>query len=285
MNQAIQQAIENLERIIVRENSDLGDIPEQYRELLTADILSEGTDPPDEEEWKKGEIEEILENSFYLSKDAPEIFKIGSNQVILSLGNGYLGKFPITLHAFYGEKLHPDGHYVLDFSGFDGAYERLIKENEIFRELGFEEQGILLVPHHYGGITPDNFSITPEGNVFAVVPDLTENGLYQVEDISQEHLDSLSNGPELKSQIDWAYNTLESIYGPVSHPHYSFMVNRHVTFEDMSEGVAHMFFVKINPINNTGKLILGDLDHIFIRKSEREQETMDLSFNLTNPFT
>lgn len=49
---------------------------------------------------------------------------------------------------------------------------------------------------------------------------------------------------------------------------YLIAINDHITSEGPEEAFRHMFFVKIDPSTNEGKLVLGDLDHVILYKRQ-----------------
>ena len=53
------------------------------------------------------------------------------------------------------------------------------------------------------------------------------------------------------------------------NPKYRLEINDHVTDEGPDEAFRHMFFVQIDPKQNTGRLVLGDFDHVKFRELER----------------
>lgn len=242
MNGQFESAKRELEGILNREWKLRGPAPDEYRSQLRQRY------PEDTE----AEIDEMMAGgeSYFFRKNAPELRTQGTHQIILGLGRDYVGKTRL--------KGETSGYYILDTSF---VYEPILGESlRILEELGFD------VPeHHYVGIENEdgNFKVKDGGFEFVIARDLTENGSYRVEDVQDEHFETLSNGAELRQQLIDASRTLQEIHDK-KHPLYAMEINDHVTNEGPKEAFRHMFFTQIDPNTNTGKLVLGDLDHVIL---------------------
>ena len=75
--------------------------------------------------------------------------------------------------------MQENGLYICDMNSFEYGVSRL---PEALRDLGLE-----FPEHHYVGtdISPERIRVLDSGRTFAIVPDLTEMGKYQVEDVQE----------------------------------------------------------------------------------------------------
>ena len=187
--------------------------------------------------------------TYFLKRNAPEVRTLGTRQIILDIGNGYVGKTKLRVVT--------PNYYILMGSPYYPDLDQTIKT---LAELGFD------VPeHHCIEIKNQNGKIVVEdsGFGFVITRDLTENGRYRVEDVKNEHFETLLNGEELRQQLTDAQKTLREIYDG-KNPRYRMEVNAHATVKGPQEAIRHMFFTQIDPITNRGKLVLGDLDHVIL---------------------
>ncbi|HLD43404.1 MAG TPA: hypothetical protein VJB08_05470 [Candidatus Nanoarchaeia archaeon] len=242
MKDQFESAKRELEGILSREWSLRGSAPDERRSQLRQ-IYPDDTDAEIEDKLTWG-------NPYYFRKEAPEFRTRGTNQMILGLDQGYVGKTRLYIET--------SNHYVLYAIRI---YEPdLGKTLEILEGLGFD------VPeHHYVGIEhkDGNFKVEDGDFGFVIAHDLTENGKYRVEDVEGKHFETLSNGAELRQQLIDASRILQEIYDK-KNPLYAGEVNGHVTDEGPQEAFRHMFFTQIDSTANTGKLVLGDLDHVIL---------------------
>jgi len=243
MENRYEQAKKVLECILDREWNFRGDAPDELFRQFKKRY------PQDSDE----ELRELIDFSgsrYFLRKGIPEIIAKGNHQVVLSLGNGYVGKTRV--------KIETSAHYA---SSTLFVYEPgLVETIKVLRELHFD------VPeHHYVELeqTPEGFKVSDDGLSFVIAADLTENRKYLIEEVNEPHFESLINGAELKQQLIDASRTLQEVYDH-KNPLYRITVNDHVTGEGPQEAFRRMFFTQIDHVTNKGKLVLGDLDHVFL---------------------
>ncbi len=249
MKAQFNNAKRKLEEILTREWKLKGSSLEDYKIYLKKKYPKD----PD------AEICEMLTlcNPYFLRKNISELITRGTNQIILRLNKNYLGK---TRLLNGGET---SSHYFLH----SYTYESNVIDNpRILNKLGFEipKHNYVEIEHKNG-----NFKVKNEGFGFVITKDLTENGKYKIEDVQEKHFENLSNGAELKKQLNDSLKILQEIYDK-KNPLYLINVNRHATEEGPQEAFKHMFFTQINPTTNTGKLVLGDLDHVVFVKCPRD---------------
>jgi hypothetical protein len=243
MTDKFKQAKNALEIILDREWKLRGDAPNEYFEQLRNRY-------PDDSDEELRQLMSVSGDRYFLRKEIPELITRGNHQVVLSLGYGYIGKTRI--------KGETSAHYVHTSLFVYGP--QVVETIDILRELGFN------VPeHHYVEIEQisEEFKVGDCGLSFVIARDLTEDGRYRVENVKDEHFETLSNGPELRRQLNYASRTLQEIYDN-KNPLYAMDINDHVTDEGPQEAFKHMFFTQTDPNTNTGKLILGDLDHVIL---------------------
>ena len=128
------------------------------------------------------------------------------------------------------------------------------------QDLGFE------VPeHHYFRLkqTDDGIELKESGygRDFVITPDLSETGIFKVEDVEDKHFHQLANGEDIRRQLNTQLEILRNLYGG-NHPQYKMDLNGHVSSDGPDEALRHMFFVVINATTNIGHLVMGDIDHV-----------------------
>jgi len=243
MENDYENAKGRLEFILNREWALRGNAPEEFFTKL------KNRHPEDTDEL----INELITviGYYFLRKNMPEIVGRGSNQIVISLGNGYIGKTrPLGMKT--------TDHYVVSIDPYEPS---LLDSVFVLRELGFD------VPeHNYVNIKKTNgsFKVPDQGCSFVIAHDLTEGGKYLVEDVNRRHF-SLSNGQEIREQLKKYTRTLMAIFEG-NHHSYKAEVNPHLPFERPLKAIYKMFFVQIDTVANTGKLVLGDLDHVILYK-------------------
>lgn len=249
MKAQLNDAKRKLEEILTREWNFRGSALEDYKIYLKKECPEE----PDAEINRM-----VFEfNPYFLRKNIPELMAKGTNQIVLKLNNKYVGKTKLFKEA------ETPNHHVL-YSETYSSY--ILNNSKILNELGFE-----IPEHDYVGIEHKNgnFKVKDEGFGFVITKDLTENGKYKIEDVKEEHFETLSNRAELRQQLINSLKILQEIYDK-KNPFYLMKVNNHVTKQGPEEAFKHMFFTQINSNANTGKLVLGDLDHIIFYKMPKK---------------
>ncbi|MBI4441013.1 hypothetical protein HY639_02495 [Candidatus Woesearchaeota archaeon] len=249
MRPPFEQAKNVLEGILHREWAGRGAAPEDYLRQLRNKY-------PEASEEEVREMMTFFGSTYFLGKEIPELTAKGTRQIVLSLGNGYIGKTRV-----YGET---STHYIhTTLFVYEPA---LIETIDILRELDFD------VPeHHYVGIeqASERFTVRDCGLSFVITVDLTAGGKYLVEDVKDSHFETLTNGAELKQQLITASRTLQEIYDK-KNSLYEMQVNDHITSEGPQEAFRHQFFTQMDPVTNRGKLVLGDVDHILFYRIPTE---------------
>ena len=241
----LQQAIIRLEDILNREWALRGNALEEF----IKQVFDRNPHFDDMDFLRQ----EIMPSLYAIRKNAPEIIVRGSRQLVLSLGYSYVAKIRI--------KGETSSHYV---SATVFTFEPyLVKTPQTLKESGFE------VPeHHYLGLENENgrFRIGEIGCECVIAEDLTENGKYELREVEDKNLCQLKNATELRGQLARAMKLLYELYKG-SNPTYVLKINHHATKEGPQQAFRHMFFIQINPNTNTGKIVLGDLDHVFLYRT------------------
>src|SRR3989338_10032542 len=217
MTEQFENAKKVLELLLNREWNSRDSAPEEYRQQLRKLYPEKSSE----------RIDRVFASRepYFLRRSIPEIVARGTHQIIIKLGDNYVGKTRAQ-----GET---SCHYVLHTSLF---YEPSLDETlKLLEELGFA------VPeHHYVGVQNQNgdIRVKEKGFAFVIAHDLTENGIYKVEDVRNEHFERLANGAELKEQLTDALGRLLDIHNKKRLP-YIMIINDHVTTEGPQEAIRH----------------------------------------------
>jgi hypothetical protein len=188
----------------------------------------------------------------YLKKDIPELINQGDTQAILQLDKEYVAKFPIIKFS---------GHNMLHY------YPNAITDSvKIWPELGF------VVPEHrfYYVNVADKIYTTEEKHKRFDSPraGLTVNLAQDDKKIvtySEDAIKGLSNHAHLKEEFEYGVALIKNIEN--NPKDYALMPHGHIDeYGSIDKAIRHMFLVQIDSKTNDGKLILGDIDHLFIYK-------------------
>lgn len=240
MSVPYHQALPLLEGILHREWAMKGTAPQ----ILYDDLRGRGDSAK--------LAQRLVEDSFYMRKDAPEIFSSGTGQIVMSLDDMFVAKFIPAAS---------DGsHYVIR----SGYYPGVLESHFALADLGFP-----VVEHYYVGVVRngDKFRIGGDKPHFAICRDLRESGKYIVQEAYARILNRLANGPQLRKELKKSLEKLDRVRKGRVKGFYA-RVNDHATNDNPRNALLHMFFVQIDPKTNTGKLIIGDLDHVFVRYND-----------------
>jgi len=130
----------------------------------------------------------------------------------------------------------------------------------VLRKYGFtEENGFVVPDHRVVGIKieDDKVKVDPMGIGITIVPDLSENGLYQVCDVDEELVESLVNQEEFSASYERHMAALLNLY---HNPAIFSTINRHGIPKDPTEPISRMLLAVVK--DNVGKVVIGDLDNI-----------------------
>ncbi len=188
----------------------------------------------------------------FIPKEMPETINKGNTQAIIKLNDIYIAKIPI-----------------IKFKTYDmiSSYPKTIIESmNTWKELGFEVQ-----PHEFYHIeSNDKISLSQEQSKeydqprIAITNNL-QNDRYKVRTYSREAIMLLNNRKQLKEEFENGFRKIEDIYN--NPDEYALQATGHMLDNGkIDEAITHMFLVQIDKETNNGKLILGDLDHLFIYK-------------------
>jgi hypothetical protein len=244
MTSRLELARRNLDAILNRE-IDLHRNPEDNY------VAHQLQKHPDWTEYTIREILGQLGQIYLISENAPELLSKGEHQLVLSLGHSYVGK--TKYYDIFDGKLVCRSKNV---------YETQIRNAEkVLRDIG-----ILFPSQHYFGISIENnqVSVPITGMEFIITKDLRENGKYEIADADFYEIDLLLNGQEIREHYNLAIQSLISIYQR-ENPQFSVSINWHSTnIETRNPEIAfrRMFFLQIDSFTNTGKLVVGDIDHV-----------------------
>lgn len=195
----------------------------------------------------------------YVRKDMPEMINQGDTQAILRLDNEHIAKIPIIKFST---------HNFLNY------YPNIITESvKVWSELGFE------VPEHkfyYLNIN-GKISISEEKQKkfdsprVSISVDLGQNGK-SIITYNEDKIKGLSNFKQIKEEFENGFAKIKNIEKEMiedTNPNggYGIMPHGHIDeYGSIDKAIRHMFLVQIDPEKNSGKLILGDIDHLFIYK-------------------
>jgi hypothetical protein len=251
-NVELEKAKESLVNILRREQTILGQAPEEYKKLL----LEQKTTPL--------LLEMILENAMYVRKNIPEFISKGTGQFLIRLTDKYLAKFSVREET---------STHITIISYHPNLENNVPVLKEIFPNL-------YVADHHYFGMLKKNNFTLEKGHECVITNDLTENGKYELLDAKilyntghNKTIQTLSNSSSIKSELYLIISQLMEIKSD-KNSKYALTYNRHVNERysascgSMDEAALNMFFTQIDKTTREGKLIAGDLDHIFIYKRQ-----------------
>ncbi len=199
-------------------------------------------------------ISEKDKNILYLPKDMPELISRGENQSVIRLDGQYVGKIA-TLKMSNNLFVN---HYEGD----------IVDSTNNWKELGFN------VPQQefYYLRSGEKFSLSQEKSDYSdrpkviISPDIAEDGRYKIITYKIKNAWKLKNGEELINEYQEGFYKIKDIESnPVK---YALQALGHVGSNgSIDKAIRHMFLLKIDPIKNTGELILGDTDHLLLYKT------------------
>ena len=96
-----------------------------------------------------------------------------------------------------------------------------------------------------------------------IAEDVSENGSYQVTDVMAHHFICLKNSSELLQTYKTHIERLLEIY---NDPRIKPSIHRHGKPEDPMPALSRMLLIRIK--DNTGELVIGDLDNIVFDKKK-----------------
>lgn len=257
---------------------------EEERERVKQKFKDKTESIKDQEIYQYGRI--VLSNTkeYFVAK--------GSHQAVINLGNGIVAKFGIdnnfsseeyTSVGFNFPLLNETCNTLIE-CGFDiqerGFLRAYWKDKKIEvvsnvnhdtsrKMIGRENRAFKIYRKKDVYIRPKQISNLP--NAFITL-DLRENGLYNPVDFNEEIARSLSNGEELIKQYKESFDKLsiyalkgnEGHFKPKNGPYLTYHSHKNPSPE---EAIRKMFLLQI-PVDKKlpGKLVLGDLDHVYIFK-------------------
>ena len=195
--------------------------------------------------------------AIFIRKNIPEFMSSGTHQIVLRLSASHVAKLPLE------REIRLDDYWLTNcYSSTSPSTDKTLPL-----------LGIKTIPHHYFyvDITNGLFVLSDEErdehyNASVVITDdLTGNGRYKLIGLDDDVL-KLSNGAKILREYDVIQEKIlhqESM----TRPKFEISANSHIFHGTIDEAIRHMFFVQVNPEENTGTLIAGDLDHIHIYKS------------------
>lgn len=188
----------------------------------------------------------------FIPKEMPETINKGNTQAIIKLNEEYIAKIPI-----------------IKFNKYDmiSSYPTtIINSMNTWKELGFEVQ-----PHEFYFLKSNgNISLSQEQSEehdwlkIAITKNL-QNDRYKVRTYSKEAIMLLNNREQLKEEFENGFKKIQKIYDDPEE--YAIQAIGHMLDDRrIDEAITHMFLVQSDKETNTGRLVLGDLDHLFIYK-------------------
>ncbi|MBU0979247.1 MAG: hypothetical protein KJ709_00440 [Nanoarchaeota archaeon] len=194
----------------------------------------------------------------FLSRGADELFDQGSEQIVIQLGTGYVGK-TCPRHEMRR-------HYAIAPSM---SYETRLPESiENMRGMG------LSVPEAYFvGVekTEDGIKTFDGGLSFMITPDQTERGKYQLLDIFDPRVKGLTNSDEVIGSYFMEFKRLKAIYDG-EDPEYTLEVHNHHTREGPELAIMKMYMVRWDTDKNTGELTMLDPVNVLVMKRAQQQQ-------------
>lgn len=188
----------------------------------------------------------------FIPKEMPETINKGNTQAIIKLNDEYIAKIPIIKFKTYDM-----------ISGYPNV---IIDSMNTWKELGFYVQ-----PHEFyflGGNETISLSNeqqkTNDQPRIAITKNL-QNDRYKARTYSREAIMLLNNRKQLEDEFQNDLKKIEKIYDEPDE--YALQATGHMLDNgEIDEAITHMFLVQIDKETNNGKLVLGDLDHLFIYK-------------------
>jgi len=189
----------------------------------------------------------------YLSNNMTEVIAGGDTQKLLRLDENNIAKIPVIKFP---------NHFLMN--NYEGDIERSV---EIWRELGFN------VPEHifyYVNFedkirvdkTKKNSGDKPR---LAITPDLSENNKYSITTYHPSIAMKLANAGHIINEYQEGFQKIKDI--EANPTTYQLEAFGHVDMNGSKDkAIRHMFLVQIDKKNKTGKLYLGDVDHLLIYK-------------------
>ncbi len=200
-----------------------------------------------------------------LPMDSDRIISAGTNSIILTIPEASMvGRI---LGYRKSVRTHPE-HYGL--WGFD-ITKNVESTTRILEEFGFTNVTKL---HPY---VRTSFNRGVEPNAVFISPDLRENGRNTVQEIAETEFEKLANGRELLAEYEESHRRIS---GAIKNGLYQADVFAHGYIGSdnkirYDKAIRNMFFVVKNNYDNTGRLIIEDLDHIVLKKKQSKENLWD----------
>lgn len=175
----------------------------------------------------------------------------GSSQSVIRLGEVPLGKALTAPYVLKLERTHADGAPIA--KGYAGVP---LGVNQEMNYLYFRHLGLPVVPHFMVG------SLHPDGLYGVITPDLTASG-EEVHEADGYNFSKISNGIELKKELAKHVKILEEqdrlgLVKPKSH----------IDKNDAAKPYVRTFYVLHDKATNSGRLVMGDLNHVVVNLSK-----------------
>lgn len=188
----------------------------------------------------------------FLPKDMPEIINNGNTQAVIKLNNEYVAKVPIITFSNY---------YMVS------EYPKVITDSmKTWRELGFDvPQHIFYYMNTNEKIQLSEQYITKYDNPrVAITKDFTKNG-HMLKTYDNNIINNLGNADQIMREFEEGFHRIKHIYK--NPDEYLIQPTGHLDDDgSINTAITHLFLVQINKKTNKGKLVLGDLDHLFLYK-------------------
>ncbi|HLD15306.1 MAG TPA: hypothetical protein VJB94_01880 [Candidatus Nanoarchaeia archaeon] len=234
----------------------LENIEEAYKAL--EDIIDKGSEAVPEsskDEWFK---EWIKERMLILKPNRPRSRTWITERIPFILGSGYLVKVKPDVgdEMSFGKCLPLD---VIDISSFtDTRFEEI--NVQVLLNYGFTRENDFYVPKHkvIGVNRVDGKAkVDPTRYGWTITEDLTENGTYEVSDISPHHFALLKNRQEFAESYK---RYITKLLGLFEDPSLDIDVCHHGRPQDPIGAVSRMLFIKEK--EGIGEVFIGDLDNL-----------------------
>jgi len=103
-----------------------------------------------------------------------------------------------------------------------------------------------------------------------LISDATEGGKFRLEEALGFDFGKLENGEELRRELEEKVEKLRSGFKAGSDKYQVYINEALAKHEGLNpiDEIKKMFFVKYHPAKKTGELLIGDVDHVWMRKAK-----------------
>jgi len=284
----VEEGRKNLEGVLNRETSAVSDFREKeinrfYEIFMSGGVL---TSLPREETTHES-VKEILQRDgrlIYLRTNGKRLIGRGKHQVVIDVGNDLVAKISYKKREYPNfirigsppcqfihetrETLNEIGIEVPEmyFYRVEWDNNQIIVSSEINHGSYGEQLRKLRTPIEEWS---EEDPLDPLPNIY-LTPDLRENGRYEVVGYINEYLRKLPNRDLIYKYYQETYSKLFSLYQNLEQDEElnggePFLLNSGHKEHSIEKAIRKMFLLQIpkNP-GEDGKLVVGDIDHIFI---------------------